>query len=147
MAQTLTPFHVALQVRDIFEARQFYGELLGLPEGRSADTWIDFDMFGHQFVVHLNASLGAQGQVGRIENPVDDHGVPVPHCGVVLDVERWHRFADHLRGLDIDFVIEPYVRFAGEVGEQCTMFLLDPSGNALEFKAFADIEQQLFKKG
>ena len=117
---------------------------MGLPEGRSAERWVDFDMFGHQFVVHLNPALGADGQVPRISNPVDDHDVPVPHCGVVLDLARWHALAERARSFVDTFVIEPYVRFPGEPGEQCTMFFLDPSGNALEFKAFADIDTALF---
>jgi len=141
----LTPFHIALQVRDIDEARRFYGEGLGLAEGRSADTWIDFNMFGHQFVVHLNPALGPDGQVGARSNPVDGEEVPVPHCGVVLTIAAWEALAERVRGVVDGFVIEPYVRFAGEVGEQRTMFFLDPSGNALEFKAFADIEAELFR--
>ncbi len=142
----LTPFHVAVQVRDIAEARRFYGEQMGLAEGRSAEHWVDFDMFGHQFVVHLNPALGATGQVPRISNPVDAHDVPVPHCGVVLDLPRWHALAERARGFVDAFIIEPYVRFAGQPGEQCTMFFLDPSGNALEFKAFADIDAELFRR-
>jgi hypothetical protein len=142
----LTPFHVAVQVRDIPEAREFYGTKLGFPEGRSAEHWVDFDMFGHQFVVHLNPSLGRAGQVAQIMNPVDGHGVPVPHCGVVLTLPQWETFAARLRGVIDRFVIEPYVRFKGQPGEQATMFFLDPSGNALEFKAFRDIGTELFRK-
>lgn len=140
----LTPFHVAVQVRDIAEARQFYGETLGLPEGRSAESWVDFDLFGHQFVVHLNDRLGPDGTVGAIANPVDGHGVPVPHCGVVMHFDAWRNFADRLTDAGVEFVIEPYIRFEGEPGEQGTMFFRDPSGNALEFKGFKDIEGQLF---
>ena len=144
----LTPFHVALQVRDLAEARGFYGGVLGCPEGRSDDAWVDFDLFGHQFVVHLNPSLGPQGKIAQHANPVDGHGVPVPHCGVVLEMVDWERLAERLREHAakgaVEWVIEPYVRFAGEPGEQATMFVLDPSGNALEFKAFRDIESQLF---
>lgn len=142
----LTPFHVAVQVRDIAEAREFYGTKLGFPEGRSAEHWVDFDMFGHQFVVHLDPSLGRTGQVAQIMNPVDGHGVPVPHCGVVLTLPQWEAFAARLRGVVDRFVIEPYVRFRGQAGEQATMFFLDPSGNALEFKAFRDIDAELFRK-
>jgi uncharacterized protein len=142
----LTPFHVALPVRDIDEARDFYGRKLGFPEGRSTDQWIDFDMFGHQFVVHLNAALGREGQVTRIVNPVDGHGVPVPHCGVVLTLPQWEAFAERLRGVIDRFVVEPYIRFKGLPGEQATMFFLDPSGNALEFKGFRDIDTELFRK-
>ena len=139
----LTPFHIAVPVRDIAEARVFYGELLGCPEGRSAEHWVDFDMFGHQFVVHLNPALGPDGKIGAIHNPVDGHGVPVPHCGVVLAFDDWQALAERLEG-QVEFVIEPYVRFAGQPGEQGTMFFYDPSGNALEFKGFRDIESQLF---
>lgn len=140
----LTPFHVALQVRDIGEARRFYGGLLGCPEGRSDESWVDFDLFGHQFVVHLNPDLGPTGKIGQHTNPVDGHGVPVPHCGVVLEMADWERLAERLKSHHVEWVIEPYVRFAGEPGEQATMFILDPSGNALEFKAFRDIAGQLF---
>lgn len=141
---TLTPFHLAIQVRDIDEARAFYGGKLGFDEGRSADTWIDFDMFGHQLVTHLNASIGKDGKVAQVSNPVDGHGVPVPHFGVVLDFDDWQALATRLRDVIDDFIIEPYVRFAGLPGEQGTMFFADPSGNALEFKGFRDICSQLF---
>lgn len=142
---SLTPFHVALQVRDIPEARAFYGGSLGFAEGRSSDVWIDFDMFGHQFVVHHNPSIGQVGQVASIANAVDGHGVPVPHCGVVLEIDQWEAFRARVEPVIEEFVIAPYVRFAGEPGEQRTMFFTDPSGNALEFKAFADIEAELFR--
>jgi uncharacterized protein len=141
----LTPFHLAVQVRDIDEARQFYGVKMGLAEGRSAAAWIDFDLFGHQFVTHLNPALGADGQVPTISNAVDGHGVPVPHFGVVMEFDDWRAFAERARGFVEHFVIEPYIRFEGEVGEQGTMFFCDPSGNALEFKGFRDIEAELFK--
>lgn len=140
----LTPFHVALQVRDIAEAREFYAGVLGCPEGRSSETWIDFDLYGHQFVVHLNPALGPDGSIAQLVNPVDGHGVPIPHCGVVMKMQQWQALADRLRQQNVQWVIEPYTRFAGEPGEQATMFILDPSGNALEFKAFRDIEGQLF---
>ena len=142
----LTPFHIAVQVRDINEAREFYGTKMGLHEGRSAADWIDFDLFGHQFVVHLNRDLGPNGSVRSISNAVDGHGVPVPHCGVVMQFSDWEAFALRVRDFVDEFVIEPYVRFAGEPGEQGTMFFCDPSGNALEFKGFKDIESQLFAK-
>ena len=142
----LTPFHIAVQVRDLAEARTFYGEKLGFPEGRSSDQWIDFDMFGHQFVVHHNPALGAEGSVASISNPVDGQGVPVPHCGVVLAFDDWQALANRLEGVIDEFVIAPYIRFAGEPGEQGTLFFLDPSGNALEFKGFRDIEGQLFAR-
>ena len=142
----LTPFHVAVQVRDIAEARQFYGETLGCSEGRSADTWVDFDLFGHQFVCHLNSAIGKDGTIASHYNPVDGQGVPVPHFGVVLEMADWDSLADRLRRSKVRFVIEPCIRFRGEVGEQATMFLLDPSGNALEFKSFRDIDGHLFAK-
>ena len=135
MAQ-LTPFHIAFPVDDIAVARQFYGGVLGLPEGRSADTWIDFDLFGHQIVAHFKPGL--EGATRNHHNPVDGHDVPVPHFGVVLEWETFHAFAARLQAADIAFTIAPYIRFAGQVGEQATMFFLDPSGNALEFKAFRD---------
>jgi extradiol dioxygenase family protein len=140
----LTPFHIAVQVRDIEEARRFYKDTLGCTEGRSDAMWVDFNLFGHQFVCHLNQSLGKDGRIQQIHNPVDGHGVPVPHCGVVLELETFHALAERIRKSGAQFVIEPYVRFKGQPGEQATMFLLDPSGNALEFKAFKDIEAQLF---
>jgi len=142
----ITPFHVAVQVRDLDEARHFYGGKLGLPEGRSSDQWIDFDMFGHQYVVHLNPALGPGGRVPQISNPVDGHGVPVPHCGVVMTFPQWEALAARLNTAVDSFVIEPYIRFKGQPGEQGTMFFLDPSGNALEFKAFRDIDRELFAK-
>lgn len=141
MSQDLTPFHIAFPVHDIAAARAFYGGLLGLPEGRSADTWIDYNLFGHQIVAHLNPGMKAHE---AHHNPVDGHDVPVPHFGVVLDMERFEALAERLRG-KVRFVIEPYIRFKGEVGEQATMFFLDPSGNALEFKAFRDFDS-LFAK-
>ena len=140
----LTPFHLAIQVRGIAEARDFYGNKLGLREGRSDEHWIDFDMFGHQVVTHLNPTLGPDGRVPSHRNPVDNHAVPVPHFGVVLTIPEWEQLAERCRSFVDEFIIEPYVRFKGEPGEQCTMFFEDPSGNALEFKAFADIEGQLF---
>ncbi len=140
----LTPFHLAFPVRDIDEARKFYGETLGLPEGRSDETWIDFNLFGHQIVTHLRPELSATEDRNHL-NPVDGHDVPVPHFGVVLEMENWKALAERLRDQGIQFVIEPYIRFEGQVGEQATMFFLDPSGNALEFKAFID-RSQLFAK-
>lgn len=142
----LTPFHLAIQVRDIDEARGFYGHKMGLPEGRSAKQWIDFNLFGHQLVTHHNPDLGSNGKVSSINNGVDGHGVPVPHFGVVLTFADWHALADRARGFVDEFIIEPYIRFEGQPGEQGTMFFQDPSGNALEFKAFKDIDAQLFAK-
>jgi uncharacterized protein len=140
----LTPFHIAVQVRDIEEARRFYKGLLGCAEGRSAREWVDFNLFGHQFVCHLNPSLGPTGRIASHYNPVDGHGVPVPHFGVVLEMGEWQSLADRLKQHDVQFVVEPYIRFKGQPGEQATLFFLDPSGNALEFKAFKDIDAQLF---
>jgi extradiol dioxygenase family protein len=142
----LTPFHLAVQVRDIDEARDFYGSKMGLAEGRSAKDWIDFNMFGHQFVVHLNAQLGKTGKISNISNAVDGHGVPVPHFGVVMNFDDWEVFAQKVSRFIDDFVIEPHIRFKDEAGEQGTMFFLDPSGNALEFKGFRNIELELFAK-
>ncbi len=138
----LTPFHIAFPVHDLSTARHFYGEVLGCEEGRSSAEWIDFNLFGHQIVAHL---APRPGYADQHHNPVDGHAVPVPHFGVVLPMETWTMFAERLRAAGIAFVIEPYIRFKGEVGEQATMFFVDPSGNALEFKAFADLGQ-LFAK-
>jgi uncharacterized protein len=138
---TLTPFHVALQVRDIAEARGFYGGILGCAEGRSAADWVDFDLYGHQLVCHLNPGLGRNGRLSSHFNPVDGHGVPVPHCGVVLERGRWDELAARLKRHEVEWVIEPCTRFAGAPGEQSTLFILDPSGNALEFKSFRDLAQ------
>ena len=141
----LTPFHVALQVRNIAEARRFYGDVLGCAEGRSHADWVDFDLYGHQFQCVISVrDLGEDGRITSHYNPVDGHGVPVPHCGVVLEMQDWSDLADRLRARHVEFVIEPYIRFQGQLGEQATMFFLDPSGNALEFKAFNDIARQLF---
>ncbi len=140
----LTPFHIAVQVRDIAEARRFYREIIGCAEGRSDVDWVDFNLYGHQFVCHLNPDLGKNGQIASHFKPVDGHGVPVPHCGVVLELEQWDLLASRLKRHRVRFVVEPHVRFKGTPGEQSTLFLLDPSGNALEFKAFKDIAGQLF---
>jgi extradiol dioxygenase family protein len=142
----ITPFHLAVQVRCIKEAREFYGEKMGLSEGRSSSQWIDFNMYGHQFVTHLNTNLGESGKVATISNSVDGHGVPVPHFGVVLNFDDWQALAGRLSTVIDTFVIEPYIRFKGEPGEQGTLFFTDPSGNALEFKGFRNIEESLFKK-
>jgi extradiol dioxygenase family protein len=137
----ITPFHIAFPVHDLEAARAFYGGLLGCPEGRSSDEWIDYNLYGHQVVAHLKP--GHQAELHH--NAVDSHAVPVPHFGVSLELDQWHALADRLRAAGQKFIIEPYVRFQGQVGEQATMFFLDPSGNALEFKAFAD-RSQLFAK-
>ncbi len=128
------PFHLAIPVHDLAAARAFYGEVLGCPQGRSADTWIDFDLFGHQVVVHLAPGMTAV----RHSNPVDGDDVPVPHFGVVLTMDRWQALAARLDAQNIVFLIRPHIRFSGEAGEQATMFFQDPSGNAIEFKAFTD---------
>ncbi|MET9261208.1 VOC family protein [Amycolatopsis sp. NPDC004079] len=134
-------FHLAIPVDDLPKAREFYGTVLGLAEGRSADAWVDWNFHGHQVVTHVVP--GARAEAGR--NPVDGHDVPVPHFGLVLDVDSFQELAGRLRAAGTEFVIEPYQRFPGEPGEQWTMFLLDPAGNALEFKAFRD-ETRLFAK-
>ena len=135
----LTPFHIAFPVDDLDAARRFYGGGLGCPEGRSAEgEWIDFDLFGHQIVAH---KVEGASRKAAPTNVVDGHDVPVPHFGVVLDLVRWKALAERLKAAGVRFVIEPYVRFEGETGEQATMFFLDPAGNALEFKAFADLGQ------
>jgi extradiol dioxygenase family protein len=133
----LTPFHIAFPVDDLTAARAFYGGVLGCPEGRSSDEWIDFDLFGHQIVAHLAPARAEQLHL----NAVDGHDVPVPHFGVVLTLSDWQALANRLTAAGTHFVIEPHIRFKDEVGEQATMFFLDPAGNALEFKAFADIGQ------
>jgi extradiol dioxygenase family protein len=134
-------FHLAFPVHDLDAARQFYGGVLECPEGRSSDSWIDFDLYGHQIVTHLAPESAGV----RASNEVDTDDVPVPHFGVVLPMNEWRKLADRLTAKGVKFVIEPKIRFAGEVGEQATMFFLDPSGNALEFKAFNDLFQ-LFAK-
>ncbi len=132
----LPPFHVAVPVHDLTAARQFYGGLLGCAEGRTAERWVDFNFYGHQFVAHQTPTATAAEA-----NPVDGRAVPVPHYGVVLPWNDWHSLAEKLRQAEVDFIIEPYLRFEGEVGEQATMFVRDPSGNALEFKSFRDPSQ------
>ena len=135
------PFHLAIPVHDLAAARGFYGVLFGCAEGRSSDEWVDFDFFGHQVVAHLDPTKKKHVH----HNEVDGHDVPVPHFGVVLDWQAWQALAERLRQAGTRFEIEPGIRFAGQVGEQATMFLYDPSGNALEFKAFKD-PSRLFAK-
>ena len=130
----MRPFHLAFPVHDLAAARTFYGGVLGCREGRSSDHWIDFDLYGHQIVAHLDER--ARADVAT--NEVDGHDVPVPHFGVVLTMADWQSLADRLKAAEIAFGIEPHIRFKGQAGEQATMFFRDPSGNALEFKAFAD---------
>jgi extradiol dioxygenase family protein len=137
----MPPFHLAFPVTSLEKARAFYGTLLGCPEGRSSPEWVDFDFFGHQIVAHL-----APEEAGhRSTNAVDGDNVPVRHFGAVLSMDQWQAMADKLRAAGTRFIIEPHIRFKGEVGEQATMFFLDPCGNALEFKAFKDIGR-LFAK-
>jgi uncharacterized protein len=131
---SLPPFHLAFPVDDLAAARRFYGELLGCREGRSADEWVDFDLHGHQIVAHLAPESAPR----RATNEVDGEHVPVPHFGLVLSMDAWNALAARLQDAGVDFVIAPTLRFAGEAGEQATMFLLDPAGNALEFKAMAN---------
>ncbi|MEY3657606.1 MAG: hypothetical protein RL425_367 [Pseudomonadota bacterium] len=130
----MRPFHLAFPVHDLAAARAFYRDVLGCGEGRSSEQWIDFDLYGHQIVAHLDPAV----KPVATSNPVDGHDVPVPHFGVVLTMDQWEGLAARLRAAGIRFGIEPHIRFKGQPGEQATMFFLDPSGNALEFKAFAD---------
>lgn len=144
MHDAIPPFHLAFPVHDIAAARRFYGDLLGCLEGRSDTQWVDFNLFGHQIVAHHSPDAKAADNDAH-HNPVDGHQVPVPHFGVVLPWEQWEALADRLRAHGVRFVIEPYIRFRGQPGEQATMFFLDPSGNALEFKAFRDLKD-LFRR-
>jgi extradiol dioxygenase family protein len=137
---TIPPFHLAIPVSDLQEARRFYTDMFGCEEGRVSDNWVDFNFFGHQLVLHYKPRDETQAS-DKHYNPVDGHDVPVPHFGVVLNWNDWQRLEQRLRSADIEFVIQPYIRFKGQVGEQATMFLLDPSGNALEFKAFREADQ------
>ncbi|MGB3468660.1 MAG: VOC family protein [Cyclobacteriaceae bacterium] len=137
----LMPFHLAIPVDDLEKCRTFYRETMGCEEGRSDTHWVDFNFYGHQLVIHYKPSDGKD----EFTNEVDGHNVPLPHFGVVLSWEDWENLADSLKAKGISFVIEPYIRFKGETGEQATMFFHDPAGNALEFKAFKNIDQ-LFAK-
>ena len=139
-SKPLSPFHLAIPVHDLEICRKFYNEVMQMEEGRSDIKWVDFNFYGHQFVIH---ETGYKANVNN--NQVDGHGVPVPHFGVVLTMEDWKSLASHLQGIKVEFIIEPYFRFKGEPGEQATMFFKDPSGNALEFKAFNSLEK-LFEK-
>lgn len=140
MKNELRPFHLAVPVHNLEECRKFYRETLKMKEGRSSDHWVDFDFYGHQFVIHYSPE-----KTKLHYNPVDGDQVPVPHYGVVLDIETWKKLAEHLKSAKVEFVIEPTIRFKGQPGEQATMFFLDPAGNALEFKGFADMKK-LFAK-
>jgi extradiol dioxygenase family protein len=134
-------FHLAFPVKDLDEAREFYAGVLECVEGRSSDIWIDFNLFGHQIVTHLAPESAGV----RATNDVDADHVPIPHFGIILPMDEWKRFAEKLKAKGVEFIIEPKIRFAGEVGEQATMFFLDPSGNALEFKGFNDFSQVFAK--
>ncbi len=142
MSSTLSPFHLAIPVDDLKKARNFYNKILELEEGRSSDHWVDFNFFGHQLVIHYKEKSDSED---NYTNPVDGKDVPVPHFGIILEWETWQDLADMLVEKKIEFVIEPYIRFKGQVGEQGTMFFYDPCGNALEFKFFKDMSE-LFKK-
>lgn len=137
------PFHLAIPVNDIKLAREFYTKILGCREGRSDQHWVDLNFFGHQLVCHLDTTAGERVD---ISNPVDHHEVPIPHFGIVLSMPEWEVLADDLKAKNINFIIQPYIRFKGQAGEQATMFFADPSGNAIEVKAFRDVASQLFAK-
>ncbi len=137
MSDTISPFHLAIPVNDLAKAEHFYGEILGCQQGRSSSDWIDWNFYGHQLVTHYVAKMPEPLK----PNQVDSKAVPVPHFGVVLAWDSWQQLAKNLADHDIEFVIKPYIRFEGQVGEQATMFFMDPSGNALEFKAFKDLSQ------
>ncbi len=139
--QNVSPFHIAIPVHNLTECRKFYKEILNCEEGRSSDHWVDFNLFGHQLVIHYKPKETEELHT----NPVDGKNVPVPHYGVVLTWDIFHSFSEELKAKGVEFIIEPYIRFKGLVGEQATMFFLDPAGNALEFKAFKDMGQ-LFAK-
>jgi len=139
--EPVSPFHLAIPVHNLNECRQFYRDVLGCEEGRSSDHWVDFNFFGHQLVIHYKP----KSSEALHTNPVDGKDVPVPHFGVVLPWTSFETFAQNLKSKNIQFVIEPYIRFEGLIGEQATMFFYDPAGNALEFKAFKDMGQ-LFAK-
>ncbi len=141
MSATIPPFHLAFPVKDLDETYSFYTGILGCSTGRSSDQWIDFNMWGHQVVAHLSPDEAKESA----RNAVDGHGVPVRHFGVILEMDEWEELAEKVKAAGVDFVIEPYIRFKGEPGEQATMFFLDPSGNALEFKAFRN-KEQIFAK-
>lgn len=139
----LQPFHLAIPVKELTETRTFYTQILNCREGRSTDKWVDLDLYGHQLVLHI-VDQNDDTTIKK-NNPVDGHNVPVPHFGVVLTMKDWKDLAKRLTNLNIEFIIDPYIRFKGEIGEQATLFFKDPSGNALEFKAFKNMDQ-LFAK-
>jgi len=138
----MNPFHLAIPVKNLKVMRAFYKDILGCTEGRNSEHWVDFNLFGHQLVIHQKSDFKVPKP---LSNPVDGHDVPIPHFGVVLDWDVWTQLADDLKEKQVEFVIDPYIRFEGQVGEQATLFFLDPENNALEFKAFKNIDQ-LFEK-
>lgn len=142
MSNTLSPFHLAIPVDDLDKARKFYNSVLELPEGRSSHHWVDFDFYGHQLVIHYKPPTATKI---ADTNPVDGKQVPVPHFGIILEWDQWEELAERLTKKNIRFIIDPYIRFKGETGEQATMFFCDPCGNALEFKSFKD-KSQIFAK-
>lgn len=144
MNTVLAPFHLAIPVKELNLAKAFYCDTLGLQEGRSSDTWVDLNFYGHQLVIH-QVDDAKSGRSAPRSNLVDGHDVPVPHFGLILEWDDWHALADRLKSRGVSFVIEPYIRFKGQIGEQSTMFFYDPSGNALEFKSFRD-KSQIFAK-
>ena len=140
----ILPFHLAIPVQDIEKSKNFYKEVLECSEGRSSSTWVDLNFFGHQLVLHKKENLDKKEE--NTTNLVDSKNVPIPHFGVVLTISIWKKLAENLKNKEVKFIIDPYIRFEGEAGEQATMFFLDPSGNAIEFKAFQDIANQLFER-
>jgi len=138
----MNPFHLAIPVKDLKVMRAFYKDILGCTEGRNSEHWVDFNLFGHQLVIHQKSDFKVPKP---LSNPVDGHDVPIPHFGVVLDWDVWTQLADNLKEKQVEFVIDPYIRFEGQVGEQATLFFLDPENNALEFKAFKNIDQLIEK--
>lgn len=140
----ILPFHLAIPVQDIEKSKNFYKEVLECSEGRSSSTWVDLNFFGHQLVLHKKENLDKKEE--NTTNLVDSKNVPIPHFGVVLTISIWKKLAESLKNKEVKFIIDPHIRFEGETGEQATMFFLDPSGNAIEFKAFQDIANQLFER-
>lgn len=134
--ESIPLFHLAFPVSNLERAREFYGNVLGCSEGRSSESWVDFNFFGHQVVAHLTSYKSEESS-----NKVENNDVPIPHFGVILPIEKWQDLADKLAANGIEFIIEPHIRFKGEAGEQATMFFRDPFGNALEFKSFQDLRQ------
>lgn len=137
----LRPFHIAILVDDLDNARAFYGDVLGCTEGRSDTGWIDFNLFGHQLVCHRGTKSTTESATGAEGKTVDEKSVPVPHFGVVLKMDEWQKLADRIQATNVEFMVAPYIRFRGQVGEQGTLFIADPAGNALEFKGFKSLSR------